>query len=213
MTSLPSRKETIFPLPASTRRHFLQVIGSLGSMSPLLVPLFSVTRAQKYKKEADLSTIHASLLSSRSSVHIFGEEDGSIYVVTSSGALLWYKDLARNGTEKWANNGSRLTIGSGWNFSSVFSGGGGVIYAINSNGDLFWYKDLAQDGTEKWANNNGLKIGSGWNFSSVFSGGGGVIYAINSNGDLFWYKDLAQDGTEKWANNNGLKIGSGWNSF
>ena len=48
-------------------------------------------------------------------VHIFGDEDGSIYVVTSSGDLLWYKDLARNGTWKWANDTGQK-IGTGWSF-------------------------------------------------------------------------------------------------
>jgi hypothetical protein len=72
---------------------------------------------------------------------VFSGDDGVIYAVTRGGDLLRYKDLARNGSEKWA---PVKTIGiGGWDqFSEVFSGGEGVIYAVTRGGDLRWYRDL-----------------------------------------------------------------------
>ena len=97
-------------------------------------------------------------------VHILGNENGVIYVVTPSGDLLFYKDLAQDGTENWAGNGVKIG-GPGWDsFLQVFSGGDGIIYAVTPSGDLLFYKDLARDGTENWAG-NGVKIGGpGWTF-------------------------------------------------
>ncbi len=50
------------------------------------------------------------------SVHILGDENGVIYVVKPSGDLLWYKDLAQDGTSRWANAGQGVRIGQGWTF-------------------------------------------------------------------------------------------------
>lgn len=146
---------------------------------------------------------------------VFADDDGSIYAVTNTGDLLYYRDQARNGTSNWAFGGVGQKIGSGWNsFRQVFSGGGGIIYAIAANGDLFYYRDLVRNGTVNWAfGGAGQKIGTGWNnFRQVFSGGDGIIYAINSDGDLLYYRDLARDGTANWAfGGSGQKIGNGWN--
>jgi hypothetical protein len=102
---------------------------------------------------------------SMASVHFFGDEDGSIYAVIPSGDLLWYKDLARDGTANWANGGTGQVIGNGWDFSHVFSGGDGIIDAVQPSGDLLWYKDLGRDGKANWANlGQGVKIGEGWTF-------------------------------------------------
>lgn len=49
------------------------------------------------------------------SVHILGNENGVIYVVTPAGDLLFYKDLAQDGTENWAGNGVKIG-GPGWTF-------------------------------------------------------------------------------------------------
>ena len=38
----------------------------------------------------------------------FADETGTIYATTTDGDLLWFKDLARNGTSSWhANSGNR----------------------------------------------------------------------------------------------------------
>ena len=61
---------------------------------------------------------------------VTGDNNGVIYAVTDDGDLLYYRDLARDGTAQWANGGGGQKIGSGWqNFLTVFCGGDGVIYA------------------------------------------------------------------------------------
>jgi M6 family metalloprotease-like protein len=143
-----------------------------------------------------------------------GSESGCIYVVTTDGDLLWYRDAHRNGTPGWApNSGNR--IGSGWqDFRLVFGGADGVIYGIKNNGDLLWYRDMHRDGTPGWAPSSGNRIGSGWqDFRLVFGGGDGVIYGIKNNGDLHWYRDVPRNGTPGWAANSGNRIGSGWQDF
>ena len=105
--------------------------------------------------------------------------DGRVSI--PNGVLFFYKDLARNGTFNWANNGQGQKIGTGWNsFKFVFGGEDGVIYAVKPNGDLMFYKDLARNGTSNWVNNGrGQKIGTGWNsFKFVFDGEDGVIRAV-----------------------------------
>jgi Tachylectin len=47
-------------------------------------------------------------------LHVFSGGDVTIYAVTQSGDLLWYKDLARDGTANWGGNGIKL--GEGWTF-------------------------------------------------------------------------------------------------
>lgn len=164
--------------------------------------------------------------------HVFSGGDGIIYAVKPSGELLWYRDLARNGSNgPTASTGwevhSGSQIGIGWNsFSHVFSGGDGIIYAIRPTGELLWYKDIARNGTNGpnaatgWDANSGNQIGTGWNdFSHVFSGGGGIIYAVKPSGELLWYKDVARNGSNGpaaangWDARSGSQIGSGWNAF
>jgi hypothetical protein len=93
---------------------------------------------------------------------VMGGEDGSIYLVTPDGDLLWYGDAHRNGTPGWrANSGDR--IGTGWqDFRLVFGGPDGVLYAIRNDGDLLWYRDVHRDGTPGWASGSGQRIGNGW---------------------------------------------------
>ena len=95
---------------------------------------------------------------------VFSGGDGVIYAITSAGDLLFYRDLARDGTISWADDGTPKTIGAGWGgFAHVFSGGDGIIYAVSATGDLFYYRDLARDGTVSWANDgSAATIGSGW---------------------------------------------------
>ena len=128
-----------------------------------------------------------------------GDTDGTIYTVERSGNLLWYKDLARDGTTNFApNNG--VVIATGWEiFNRVIDGGDGVLYAIDAIGNLRWYKDTHRDGTPMdghRAEPRGPPSASGWgSFTQVFSGGDGVLYAIDRDGNLRWYKDTHRDGT------------------
>ena len=148
-------------------------------------------------------------------------DEGVIYAIETdwqdpSGAqnaqLLYYRDLAQNGTGVWAFGGVGQVIGSGgWqNYIRVFSGGGGILYAIDTNGDLYFYRDLNRDGSPITA--GGAKIGQGWNaVRDVAYGGDGIIYAVTQDGRLLWYRDLARDGTAQWANGGeGMQIGDGW---
>ncbi|MBI2765789.1 MAG: hypothetical protein HYX53_07745 [Chloroflexi bacterium] len=148
---------------------------------------------------------------------ITADNQGEIYAVDPGGNMIFYQDLARDGTPRWANGGIGQVIGQGWaDFANVFCGGDGRFYAIAPGGDLFFFRDLARDGTENWANGGvGARIGDGWDaFTTVFSGGDGVIYAVNGAGELLFFRDLARDGTDDWANGGaGQVIGDGWNDF
>src|SRR6185295_2708709 len=106
---------------------------------------------------------------------------GAIYAIADNGDLLWYRHEGHfDGTPQWANGGHGQTIGNGWNFKHVFSGGKGVVYAVTDNGDLLLYRHEGHsDGTPQWANGgHGQTIGNGWNFKHVFSGGDGLFYAV-----------------------------------
>jgi hypothetical protein len=131
--------------------------------------------------------------------------------------MLWYQHLLRSGDRQWANGGTGVQIGSGWDrFTRIVSGEGGVIYGIDSAGDLWWYEHLSSQGVPTWANGGVVqKVGTGWgHFINVFSGGDGVIYAIELGGNLLWYRHLSRDGAAVWANGGvGQQIGSGWNRF
>lgn len=91
-----------------------------------------------------------------------------IYAIKATGELLWYRDLASNGTWNWAPH-SGNQIGTGWSqFAHVFSGSDGVIYGIKPTGELLWCKDIKRDGTNGaqgetgWAVNSGRQVGTGW---------------------------------------------------
>lgn len=90
--------------------------------------------------------------------------DGIIYAVTPDGRLLWFRDLGRNGTFSWANDGRGLEIGEGWSaLARVLSGQDGMLYGITPDGAMLFFRDLARDGTAVWANGGkGQQIGSGW---------------------------------------------------
>jgi Tachylectin len=99
-----------------------------------------------------------------SSRHVFGGGDGIIYAVTTDGDLLFYKDLARDGTSSWAFNGIGQAIDVGWAaFSQVSGGGEGVIYGLTPDGFLLFYKDLARNGTTDFSfSGAGQVIIGGW---------------------------------------------------
>jgi N,N-dimethylformamidase len=132
-----------------------------------------------------------------------------------NGRLLYFKDLARNGTGDWAFGGAeRVVHATGWqNYVRVFSGGGGILYAIDSNGDLYYFRDNARDGSP--FGGDGKKIGQGWGgLRDVAYGGDGIIYAVTQEGRLLWFRDLARDGTASWANGGqGQEIGVGWGAL
>jgi N,N-dimethylformamidase beta subunit-like protein/tachylectin len=156
----------------------------------------------------------------------------NIYGVMGGGALVWYRDTFRNGTNAadgstgWSP-ASGSAIGQGWDqYKHVFAGGGGILYAITDDGELIWYKDTLRNGTNGpagatgWAANSGAQIGAGWQaFSQVIYGGDGIIYAIRPTGELLYYKDVARNGTNGpngtsgWGTNSGHQIGAGWNNF
>jgi hypothetical protein len=164
--------------------------------------------------------------------HVFPGGSGILYAVRSDGALLWYRDLLRDGTNHpsgalgWAAN-SGQQIGQGWTgFANLFSGDNGIIYAVRSDGALLWYQDLncdgsnAPDGSSGWAGNSGNQIGSGWGgFRHVVPGGGGIIYLVNRKGELLWYRDELRNGTNDpsgatgWAAGSASKVGHGWDFF
>ncbi|MGZ9644658.1 tachylectin-related carbohydrate-binding protein [Bacillus cereus] len=95
---------------------------------------------------------------------VTSDNQSNIYAVAQNGDLLYYRDLARDGTSRWDHNGVGQRIGQGWReFQHVFSGGSGIIYAVAQNGDLLYYRDLGQNGTSLWAYNGvGQRIGQGW---------------------------------------------------
>jgi N,N-dimethylformamidase len=148
---------------------------------------------------------------------VYGDDDGVIYGVTTSGDLLWYRHFRRDGVTQWANGGTARNVGTGWAyFNTVFAGGDGEIYAVDPNGALLWYRHLSRDGAVAWANGGvGQQIGSGWDqFLHVFPGGDGIVYGVTPSGDLLWYRHLRQAGVFTWAHGGrGQRIGSGWNQY
>jgi N,N-dimethylformamidase beta subunit-like protein/tachylectin len=142
------------------------------------------------------------------------DEQSHFYGAIETGALVFYQDLARNGTMSWAFGGAQQTIGGGWNGArQIICGDQGVIYAIDGAGRLLFYRDAARNGTEGWAPGSGQVIASGGfdSYFRVFSGGQGILYAIATNGDLFYYRDEARDGTPRWSFGGvRQKIGNGW---
>jgi hypothetical protein len=135
-----------------------------------------------------------------------------IYALSEGNELLWFAHSGReDGTFRWAA-GQAKTVGTGWAFKQVFSGGDGVIYAITTGGDLLWYRhDGRADGSFRWAFPDGKKVNEGWNFARVFSGGGGVIYALTADGDLLWFRhDGHVDGSDRWTNREGSWVAGDW---
>lgn len=138
---------------------------------------------------------------------------GVIYALSDKNELLWYRHTGvADGSFTWAFPEGK-TVGTGWDFKQVFSGGDGVIYAITAAGELLWYRhDGRRDGSFAWAASAGKNVGTGWNFAHVFPGSGGVIYAITGSGELLWYRhDGRADGSMNWAASTGKQVGTGWN--
>ena len=160
--------------------------------------------------------------------HVFSD-DKSIYAVRRDGALLWFRDELRNGTNGanaergWAA-GSGNQVGRGWSdLDHVIGAEGGVNYVIKSSGELLWFRDDLRNGTNGanaergWAAGSGNQIGVGWSgLRHVMYGGNGVIYAIRATGELLWFRDELRNGTNGanaargWAAGSGNQIGVGW---
>ena len=152
--------------------------------------------------------------------HLIGAEGGMIYAVDAAGEFLWYKDLARNGTNDachgggyWAGGG---VMGTGWSgYKQIFYGGDGIIYAIDSAGNLRFCQDVGLDGT--FDTPVCPVIATGWgDYRQVFaSGAPGVIYAITQTGDLLFFRDTLRNGTN--ASNGGWigpsTVGNGWQTM
>jgi hypothetical protein len=135
-----------------------------------------------------------------------------MYALGNGNELLWYAHSGReDGTFSWAAAQAK-TVGTGWGFKQVLSGGDGVIYAITTGGDLLWYRhDGRADGSFRWAFSDGKKVNTGWNFERVFSGGGGVLYALTATGDLLWFRhDGHVDGTDRWTEREGTWVAGDW---
>lgn len=147
---------------------------------------------------------------------VFSGGDGIIYAITFAGDLLYFRDLAQNGTQAWAADGVGQRIGTQWgDFLQVFSGGDGVIYAITARGAILYYRDEARDGTSRWAFGAvGQEIGQGWGgFWTAFPAGDGIVYALTPTGMLFYYRDETCNGRFGWSFEGvGQVIGHGWNT-
>jgi Neuraminidase-like domain/Tachylectin len=146
---------------------------------------------------------------------IFSGENGVIYGVQPSGELLFYKDIARDGSN--APDGStgwhpksQNQIGTGWqNFRFLISGENGVIYGVQPSGELLWYQYLGT-GEFNWHPKSQNQIGTGWqNFRFLISGGNGIIYGVQPSGELLWYQYLGT-GEFNWHPKSQNQIDRGW---
>lgn len=146
-----------------------------------------------------------SILLNLSSIRtIFAGSSGVFYIVNNSGQLLWYRDLANDGTVNLDPNSGTVISDVDTDFSQyiwVAGGGDGVIYAADEIGNLLWFKDCANNGTPGWwAKNSGTIIRRGITSSEplnavpFYSGGDGVIYFPSTSG-FNWNKDCLNDGS------------------
>jgi hypothetical protein len=103
--------------------------------------------------------------------HIFAGDGGSIYAITSTGDLLYYRhDGYLDGSATWWPGGGTV-VGNGWNnLAQVFAGPEGAIYTVDREGVMRYYKHYGYlEGTYSWCDCSGTVIGSGWNFVDVMA--------------------------------------------
>ncbi|MER5176812.1 hypothetical protein ABT009_00265 [Streptomyces sp. NPDC002896] len=97
--------------------------------------------------------------------------NGVLYGAAANGQLRWYRHLdPTEGSASWANNGTGVTVGTGWGgFTKLASFGAGILLARNSTGTIFWYRHLDPlGGTTTWANGGaGTALGTGWNDTEI----------------------------------------------
>ncbi len=149
---------------------------------------------------------------------IFAGDNGSIYAITNSGDLMFYRYTGLgNGNLTWAVTAKK--IGTGWNFQQVFAGSDGTIFAVTRRGDLIFYKyGGAQNGSVNWPM-SGKRIGTGFNFDKPFAGANYssfpktyyTIYGVNSIGQLcFNVYTGASNGSATWLYQSMNPIDNGW---
>nr|WP_249159801.1 tachylectin-related carbohydrate-binding protein [Bradyrhizobium tropiciagri] len=146
---------------------------------------------------------------------LFAGSDGVLYVLTPSGQILWYRDVANNGTSGWdPNSGNVIGTVELPQYAQVVLGGDGVMYAIDKSNNLFWFKNWTDNGTTPaWsAAKSASNIWPGFwqsSYRSLIPGGDGVLYVLDSAGNLHWFRDAANNGTVSHDPNSGLVIASG----
>ncbi|WP_020658781.1 N,N-dimethylformamidase beta subunit family domain-containing protein [Amycolatopsis benzoatilytica] len=129
-------------------------------------------------------------------VTVLGDTNGVLYGVRGDGTVLYYQRIVSNmdtGAGYWANNGTGVVVGTGFNaFPRIFGGPGGVIWCVDANGLL--YRSRRINGTFETPQ----ALGNGFNVARyLFSDTGNVIYAVSGTGSLTWYR--YRDGIG-WAN-------------
>lgn len=150
------------------------------------------------------------------SFSLFGQRmaadtQGNMYVATGDGALLWYRDNARNGTMSWARGaGNRLGIGWATDVLDIVAAEEGAFYVLKKGGLLYWYKNEPRDGNVGWDPKSGTLIRPDLTTATrLVYGGNGVLYVLRSNGDLAFYQDLSRSGSTSWAPSSTSVIRSG----
>jgi Tachylectin len=99
---------------------------------------------------------------------VFSTADGNIYAVQPSGAMLWYKDLARNGTMNFhAQSGTQ--VNTGFVNYELFGGGTAptgqrVVYGAHQpDGNLYLFKVNEAVAPAQFLNaGNGTQVNGGW---------------------------------------------------
>ncbi|PSR17360.1 hypothetical protein C8255_13005, partial [filamentous cyanobacterium CCP3] len=165
---------------------------------------------------------------------------GIIYGILTTGEVLFFEDLRRDGSNTsvnvlskrvgpldratgWhQNTGKQIGYGAAQEFKHWFGGGNGILYAVKLTGELLFYQDIwkngenAANGSTGWHQNSGKQIGTGWQgFKFLTSGGDGIIYAVKPTGELGFYQDLRKDGTNSvginaWKYSSFRQINLGW---
>ena len=108
---------------------------------------------------------------------VFGSETGKLYVLSSSGQLLW--DYRTGGPIR--SMVIAEDINNDNNQEIIFGSGDKNLYTLNSKGKLIW-KFQAESGIEGTAailkNKNDIQI--------IFGSNDGTIYSLNKKGKLLW---------------------------
>ncbi|OAP21402.1 MULTISPECIES: tachylectin-related carbohydrate-binding protein [Amycolatopsis] len=127
---------------------------------------------------------------------VLGDLNGVLYGVRGDGTVLCYQRLVADldtGAGTWANNGTGVVVGTGFNaFPRIFGGPGGVIWCVDADGVL--YRSRRVNGTFETPQ----PLGDGFNAARyLFSDTANVLYAVSGTGALTWFR--YRDGIG-WAN-------------
>ncbi|GAB3147607.1 hypothetical protein GCM10027258_41260 [Amycolatopsis stemonae] len=128
---------------------------------------------------------------------VLGDTNGVLYGVRGDGTVLYYQRIVSDletGAGTWANGGTGVVVGTGFNaFPRIFGGPGGVIWCVDADGVL--YRSRRISGTFETPQ----PLGGGFNVARyLFADTGNVIYAVGGTGALTWFR--YRDGVG-WANN------------